>query len=475
MANTNQNERTVRFHFIAVCGTAMASIAADLASRGYTVTGSDSNVYPPMSDYLSAQKIKITEGFNPANLPKDGLIVVGNAVSRGNPELEAALDRNLSLISLPELINRYYLTGKHSLVVAGTHGKTTTTSMIAFILDRMGRKPGWMIGGIPLDLPTPCKYAEGSEFVIEGDEYDSAWFDKRPKFLHYRPRLAIITGIEFDHGDIYPNLEAIESAFRRFTGLLPGRGRIIANGDYPIVRQVTANAPCPEITYGRNEDCDWILLPEEASSPESQSYILKRRRLQYKMKLQVLGVHNALNAVAAVAICEEVGVQAMDSIRILAEFRGVQRRLQLVANRGNIILYDDFAHHPSAISVTLKAVRNRHPGNRLWAILEPRSNTMVRNYHHRELMKALQNADRVVIGALHRKNRVPVHGRLDRQKLIEELRVSGVQGFAVDKNNEISDYAQSHVREGDVLVVMSNGSFDGIIEELKLLITSRLE
>lgn len=471
MFNDHHLQPPQNFHFIAICGTAMASVAVNLVKQGYTVTGSDNHVYPPMSDFLVANRIPVAEGFSPDNLPEDGLIVIGNAVSRGNPELESALNRNMNLISLPELINRYYLTGKQSLVVTGTHGKTTTTSMAAFILDRSGRKPGWLIGGLPLDLDAPCQYGQGSEFIIEGDEYDSAWFDKRPKFLHYKPRYAVITGIEFDHGDIYRNLSAIESAFCRFVGLIPENGRIIANGDDAVVRRVIADAHCPVITYGNREENDWRLAPGDSlSNTKSSVRILKHGHDQFELRLLVPGEHNALNATAAIALTHESGITTNDALKVIAGFRGVKRRFQLVTNRNSFHLYDDFAHHPSAIRAALETARNQHHQSRLWAILEPRSNTMVRNHLQDDLVSALRIADRVILGTLHRKERIPVSERLNRNLIVEKLKEYGIPGHAAKSNLDITGFLKDRLIPGDVLVVMSNGKFDDLVERVNQLI-----
>lgn len=445
----------------------MASVAAELHRAGFEVTGSDTGFYPPMGTFLEEQGVKTLHGFDPSHLPENGLIVVGNAVSRGNVELEAALSNGLPLISLSELIARRHIGRRKSAVVTGTHGKTTTTSMLAHILRSAGREPGWMIGGIPLDLPAPCALGRGDEFVIEGDEYDVVYYDKRPKFMLYKPFYAIISGVEFDHADIYPDLAAIELQFRRFARLIPQNGCLVVNGDDELSMSISEEAFCKVVTFGTGENCDWMLKKKSDKTADEFELVTKDEISPISINLP--GEHNLKNGVAAVALACEIGVCKDVALRVLADFRGVSRRLELVVNTDKLIIYDDFAHHPTAIKATLSAVRKRHPEHILWAVLEPRSNTMVRNYHSRELTEALAIADRAIIGKLHRQEKIPVHLRLDRNVIQSELEHSGVNTFSSDKVDELVDFVSRNQTGKDVVVIMSNVGFDGIREKLKKL------
>lgn len=453
-----------RIHFIAVCGVAMASVAAELHRAGFEVTGSDTGFYPPMGTFLEEQGVKTLQGFDPSHLPEHGLIVVGNAVSRGNVELEAALNRGLPLISLSELVARRHIGRRKSAVVTGTHGKTTTTSMLAHILRSAGREPGWMIGGIPQDLPVPCALGKGKEFVIEGDEYDVVYYDKRPKFMLYRPFYAIINGIEFDHADIYQNLDAIELQFRRFVRLIPKNGCLIVNGDDELAMSISEEAFCKVITFGVSENCDWRLKSIEKSTGK---YELVTEDETSDISLHLPGVHNLKNGVAAIALACEIGVKREVALMVLANFRGVSRRLELVVDSNKLKIYDDFAHHPTAIKETLSALKLNHPNSTLWAILEPRSNTMVRNFHSKEITEALSIAGRVIIGKLHRLDSVPSHQRLDRNVIQSDLESAGVGTFSSDNVDDIVDFFIQNRTGKDVIVIMSNGGFDGIREKLK--------
>ncbi|MDP8228660.1 MAG: Mur ligase family protein [Candidatus Electryoneaceae bacterium] len=478
-----------KFHFIGICGVAMASVAAELKRSGFTVTGSDSGFYPPMSVFLEEQGVPVMQGFHPDNPPADALIVVGNALSRGNEELEAVLDRRLGLISLPELIARRYLTSnigspdglnndhirRRSVVVTGTHGKTTTTTMLAHILRENGRNPGWMVGGIPMDLPVPCEFGSGSEFVIEGDEYDTVYYDKRPKFLHYRPTFAILNSVEFDHADIYADFSAIDAAFRRFVRLLPRSGRLIVNGDDPNSMSIAEDSLCPTVTFGTGEHCQWrlesvssnvgqIRSPRTGISGCDESSVGGR---VLPMKIQMLGQHNLLNGLAAVATACEIGVDVLDALKALETFRGVVRRLELVIQSDELTIYDDFAHHPTAVEAALSAVRQRHPEQRIWALFEPRSYSMTKRIFMKPLTEALQKADCVVLGKVHRQERIPETERLDRRFVIDELRKSGVEAYIGGDAEEIIQLIDEHRRSNDVLVIMSNGGFGGLKQLLK--------
>jgi len=454
-------------HFIGVCGTAMASTAVELQRCGWNVSGSDSAFYPPMSDFLSGSGIRLYQGFNAQNLPDDGLIVVGNAISRGNVELEAALDRNLLCVSLPDLIQRQFLVGRKSVVIAGTHGKTTSTALMAHILRYAGREPGWLVGGIPNDLETPCRKGSGEVFVIEGDEYDSAWFDKRPKFLYYRPFYAGITSLEFDHSDIYADIQAISAEFKRFAGLLPQTGRLVVNGDDRNAVDAASAARCPVVTYGLSGQCQWRLgkfYIDKDKFWHAPCYI--DNEASGELRLKIPGRHNLMNAMLCLALAEEMGVDRQVALEAIFSFTGVQRRLTGMRLMSNCRLYDDFAHHPTAVQAALETVRAMHPQARLWALFEPRSNTMVRRFFQNELTEALAIADKVIIGPVHRAASIPAEQRLDRNKIVNELKARGIEAEYYDNYEAMAAKIKSEIRRGDVIVMMSNGAFGGIREEL---------
>lgn len=433
----------------------MASVAVELHRAGFAVSGSDSAFYPPMGDFLRREGLKTFAGYDPDNLPDNGLTVIGNAISRGNPELEAVLNARLPYISLPELISRRYLSHRKSIVIAGTHGKTTTTAMTAHILRSNGRDPGWMIGGMPVDLPFPCNMGSGNEFVIEGDEYDSVYYDKRAKFLHYQPNHAVLSGIEFDHADIFPDIEAIETTFTRFVRLIPANGSLTVNQDNDLAGRVASKALCRVITCGSGPDCQWRL--------DYESRVVKAiDNSRHKLTLRLPGKHNYMNALTAVALAYQIGVSIDDSIEALADFRGVGRRLEKVIETDKIVLYDDFAHHPTEIRASIQAIKEHYPGWRIWAVIEPRSNTLVRNIFERELAEALSNADVALLGSLHRKDRIPMESRLNREHVVDTISQNGNLATAADDASSIVEFVRKNASEKDVIILMSNGNFGGL-------------
>jgi UDP-N-acetylmuramate: L-alanyl-gamma-D-glutamyl-meso-diaminopimelate ligase len=446
----------------------MAAVAIDLSQRGWKITGSDAQFYPPMGDLLASSTLTTFRGYHPDNLPSAGLVIVGNAISRGNIELEAALNRNLTLCSLAEFIRLFYLPGKKSLVVSGTHGKTTTTSMLAFVLRELGSDPGWMIGGDPVDLPGPCYRGDGAYFAIEGDEYDTAWFDKRPKFFLYRPYHAILTSVEFDHSDIYPDLDAVTDVFSRMAGMLPEEGTLVVCGDESLPIEIARKSRSKVISYGTSDRCDrWLVDQTEMGTNSATALLHGFGDTPRKLALSLCGRHNLLNALSVVCMAEVLNFDLDDAISALSRFRGVARRLQLKANRNGIALLDDFAHHPTAISLTLQTVRKSHPSARVWAVFEPRSNTMVKNYFQVELENALAHADRVTLGPIHRLDKIESSVRLDVARICRSLTGKGIPASQLSTLETASFEKEfSDIREGDVIVVMSNGAFGGIIDWL---------
>ncbi len=454
-------------YLIGIGGAAMAPLAGMLAERGYRVTGSDSGVYPPASSLLEQLGIEWKPGFRAENLhPAPDLVVIGNAVSRGNPEVEFVLDNKIEYCSLPQIIRELFLPGHDSLVVAGTHGKTTTTSMLAWIFHSSGRRPDFLIGGVAENFGKSYGLGGGSEFIIEGDEYDSAFFDKGPKFLHYRPDHLIITSLEFDHADIYPDLAAIELQFRRLVNLVPRRGTIVCWGESETVRGVVAKAYCPVQTYGLAPECDWVAGDLQFAAGQTFFRAVFRGAEQATIRLPMAGRHNVLNALAAIAIARHRGISREQIERALDTFRGVARRMQVRGQAGGVTIVDDFAHHPTAIRLTIAAARQRWPGQRIWAAFEPRSNTMRRKIFESDLADSLAAADGVILGAVNRAQLLAEDERLSPQRVVSRIRGAGRRAEAFDSSDKIAEFLASEARPGDVVLALSNGSFDGLCDKL---------
>jgi UDP-N-acetylmuramate: L-alanyl-gamma-D-glutamyl-meso-diaminopimelate ligase len=459
--------RPLHFHLSGIGGAAMAPLAGMLAESGHRVTGSDAGIYPPASTLLDSLGIRWTNGFSAANLdPAPDIVVLGNALSRGNPEVEAVLDNKIPYRSLPQTLEEFFLPGRDSLVVTGTHGKTTTTSILSWILHHAGRRPNFLIGGIAENFGRSFGLGGGDEFVLEGDEYDSAFFDKAPKFLHYHPREIIITSLEFDHADIYENLAAIELQFRRLVNLVPGRGRIVAWGESDTVRRILQKAFCPVETYGFTPGVDWLAGDLEIADGETHFRVSRQGKEVAPVRISLPGRHNVLNAVAAIAIAHGRGVSGEAIASAMAEFRGVLRRLEIKGESSGVLVIDDFAHHPTAIRVTINAARHRWPGRRLWAVFEPRSNTMRRRVFEADLAESLSTADATVLGAVNRANLLSDEERMSPARVLETVRKTGRKAEGFDSAEEIADYLAAETRPGDLVLVMSNGSFDGLCGKL---------
>ncbi|HEU5410828.1 MAG TPA: UDP-N-acetylmuramate:L-alanyl-gamma-D-glutamyl-meso-diaminopimelate ligase [Candidatus Acidoferrales bacterium] len=451
-------------HLLGIGGAAMAPVAGMLKERGYTVTGSDANVYPPASTLLDSLKIPWNEGFRAENLnPHPDLIVVGNAISRGNAELEAALDAKIPYWSMPQTIEELFLPGHTSVVIAGTHGKTTTTAMLAWILHVAGRKPDFLIGGVAPNFgDRSYGLGGGEEFVIEGDEYDSAYFDKQPKFLHYHPDELILTSLEFDHADIYENLAAIELQFRRLVNLVPRRGKILAWGEADTLVACTKKAFCPVETYGLAPQMDWHAGDIEWRDNMTHFRVAHRGREVAQIRIPVSGRHNVMNALACVALALGRGVDREAIEEALAEFQSVRRRMEIKGDVNGILVVEDFAHHPTAIRLTIEAARSQWPKRRLWAAFEPRSNTMRRRIFAEALADSLATADGVCLGAVNRAQLLSDDERLDPQQVAASIRARGKIAEAFASAAEINEYLAEKLSPGDVVLVMSNGSFDGL-------------
>jgi UDP-N-acetylmuramate: L-alanyl-gamma-D-glutamyl-meso-diaminopimelate ligase len=458
-------------HLSGIAGSAMAPLGGMLAESGYRVTGSDAGVYPPASTLLESCGIKWNDGFSESNLqPHPNLVIIANALPRGNPEVEYVLDEKIPYMSLPQAVEEFFLPGRDSIVVAGTHGKTTTTSMLAWIMHVAGRRPNFLIGGLAENFGKSYGLGGGSDFIIEGDEYDTAFFDKGPKFLHYHPDELVITSLEFDHVDIYADLAAIELQFRRLVNLVPRRGRIIAWGDNDphtaAVRRVTEKAFCPVETYGLDGTTNWIAGDITHVDDCMDFRIAHRAQEMAKIRLPLAGRHNVLNALAAAAIAFGRDVPRNAIEEALRTFRGVRRRLQVQGDAGGILVVDDFAHHPTAIRATLEAARGRWPNRRLWAAFEPRSNTMRRNTFEGPLAESLSLADGIVLGPVNRANLLSDAERLSPDRIVKLLTAKKRQATECPSTDAIVEYLSREAKSGDVVLVMSNGSFDGLCGKL---------
>ncbi len=459
-------------HLIGICGTAMASLAGMLQLQGHRVTGSDTAAYPPMSDLLASLKIPIHEPYAESNMePRPDLVVVGNAISRGNVELEYVLDQRIPFCSMASILHDEFLAGRESLVVAGTHGKTTTTSMLAWIYEVASRRnpalaPSFLIGGVAENFGTSFMVRPTRPFLLEGDEYDTAFFDKGPKFLHYFPDALILTHVEFDHADIYADLTAVKTAFKRLVNLVPRRGRIVAFDGSENVSECIAKAFCAVERYGFGADSHWRVsnLRHEGSSSR---WTLSRGGTSYaELTLPMAGEHNALNATAAAALAAGQGVSAEVIVEALASFKSVKRRLEVRAVVDGITIIDDFAHHPTAIRETLRALREAYPRQRLWAVLEPRSNTLRRNVFENDLVESLSLADRVVLAAVFKSESIPATERLHPERVVAALNAGGTEASLLADADAIVTVMASRLEPGDVVAILSNGGFGGIYNKL---------
>lgn len=454
-------------HLIGVCGTAMASLAGMLNERGFRVTGSDAAAYPPMSDFLASLKIPVAQPFDPANLkPHPDLVVVGNAISRGNVELEYILDQRIPFCSLPQILHDEFLRGKEVLVVAGTHGKTTTTSMLSWIFHSAGLEPSFLIGGIAENFGSSFALGKGKHFILEGDEYDTAFFDKGPKFLHYFPDRVVLTSVEFDHADIYKDLDAVETAFKRLVNLVPRRGAIVAIDTGDSVARCIAKAFCPVERYGLQAIAQWRIVNLRFEPARTAWTVLKSGEPWMDFEFGLAGEYNVCNATAAAAMAAGCGIAKNKIQAALKTFKSVKRRLEVKAQVNGITIIDDFAHHPTAIAGTLTALRSRFPSSRLWVILEPRSNTLRRNVFQHELANSLALADEVIVAGVFKSDAIPPAERLDLMAVGADLQQRGKRARIISGVDGIVQVAAPEMRSGDVVAILSNGGFDGIYQKL---------
>ncbi|HVO80559.1 MAG TPA: UDP-N-acetylmuramate:L-alanyl-gamma-D-glutamyl-meso-diaminopimelate ligase [Terriglobales bacterium] len=454
-------------HLIGICGTAMASLAGMLQQRGFRVTGSDAAAYPPMSEFLVSLGIPLAQPFDARNLtPRPDLVVVGNAISRGNVEVEFMLNERISFYSLPQILHDEFLRGKEVLVVAGTHGKTTTTSLLAWIFHTAGQQPSFLIGGIAENFGSSFRLGQGKHFILEGDEYDTAFFDKGPKFLHYFPDAAILTSVEFDHADIYKDLDAVETAFKRLVNLVPQRGRIVAFDTGESLERCLARAFCPVERYGAAAGSVWQAVDVRLEPSRSLWSVLRNGRPWADFEFALGGEYNVWNATAAAAIAAHYDIPKEEIAAALKTFKSVKRRLEVRCQVNGITIIDDFAHHPTAIAGTLTALRSRYPGARIWAILEPRSNTLRRNVLQGELAQSLALADEIVVANVFKSEAIPPAERLDLAAMAGEVQRHGRRARIVPEVDGIVQLVAPEMRPGDVVAILSNGGFGGIYEKL---------
>jgi UDP-N-acetylmuramate: L-alanyl-gamma-D-glutamyl-meso-diaminopimelate ligase len=459
-------------HFSGICGTAMASLAGLLQLQGHRITGSDKAAYPPMSDLLHELGIPVMQPYAEANLdPAPDLVVIGNALSRGNPEVERVLDERIPFTSMAALLREEFLLGRESLVVAGTHGKTTTSSMLAWIYQVAAREnpalePSFLIGGVAENFATSFQLRPTRTFIVEGDEYDTAFFDKGPKFLHYFPDALILTHVEFDHADIYVDLEAVKTAFKRLVNLVPRRGLIVAYDGSANVSECVSNALCRVERYGFSAEADWRIRNLRHENGLTRWEIWRNGALWAEFEMSLAGEHNALNATAAAALAFNQGISKEAIQEALSTFKSVKRRLEVRAQIGGITVIDDFAHHPTAIRETLRALRSVYPKSRLWAILEPRSNTLRRKVLEGDLVESLRLADRVVLAGVYQQQRIPEPERLNPEEVVRALHEAGTEAELFSDVDVIVNSIAPLLQPGDVVAILSNGGFDGIYEKL---------
>ncbi len=462
-------------HLIGICGTAMATLAAMLRARGFDVRGSDHHVYPPMSDFLRGEGITLLDGYKAEHITSDiDLVVVGNAISRGNVELEEVLDRKIRFCSLPEAVRDNFLWAARSIVVAGTHGKTTTTTLVGWTLASGGLDPSVLVGGISGNFNSSYRLGQGRAFVIEGDEYDSAFFDKTAKFLKYLPDVAIVGNLEYDHADIYPDMDALRLAFTRFVNLVPRRGLLLLGADSPEAMALAPAARSKVETFGMADGATWQAHAIESTAEGMRFSVRKKGEPYGQIVLPLFGDFNVRNALAAVAVADAEGMSPSAVAEALKQFKGVKRRLQLRGTAHGVAVYDDFAHHPTAIAETLGGVRSAFPDRRIWAVFEPRSATSCRRIFQEDFAKAFAShpVHRVIIAAVFRSN-LPDDERLSAERLTEDLRANNVKAHHIEKVDDIVAEIAREAKDGDMVVGMSNGGFDDFHRKLLTALEQR--
>lgn len=471
----NKAPDTVRHvHVMGVCGTGMAALAGMLQDSGLKVTGSDANVYPPMSDFLAGAGIAVLEGYRPENLePRPDLVIVGNVIRAVNPEAVALAAAGIPYLSMPQALGHFFLQTRKSMVVAGTHGKTTTSSLLATSMHYCGGTPGFLIGGLVEAFGRNYNLSDAPWFVIEGDEYDTAFFNKVSKFLHYRPFNAILTSIEFDHADIFPDLEAIKDSFRRFVQLLPKKGCLVACYDDSLVREISQQAQCPVISYGTDPACKFQVVDIKADGLQTSFTLLRHKKEFGRFVLPMPGLHNVLNASAVIALMDHIDFSVQDVTNALVQFKGVKRRQQVRGEVNGITVIDDFAHHPTAVKATIQALRAAYPEHRLVVVFEPRTNTSRRAIFQKQYVHSFSGADMVLVREHVPLDTVAVNEQFSSRRLVDDLKNQSIPAAYYADTDAILDALQENARSGDVIAVLSNGGFDNIHSRLLTLLAAQ--
>ncbi|MBN1542737.1 UDP-N-acetylmuramate:L-alanyl-gamma-D-glutamyl-meso-diaminopimelate ligase [candidate division KSB1 bacterium] len=446
----------------------MAPLAVMLKQKGHTVWGVDEDVYPPMSLFLAENDIPVHIGYDPAHLdPAPDLVVVGNTISRGNPEIEEILNRRIPIVSLPEAIRDYLIRGHRSIVVTGTHGKTTTSALLAWIFQQAGRRPNFLVGGLLANFGRGFQLSDGPDVILEGDEYDSAYFDKVAKFLHYQPDIGVINHVEFDHADIYNSFEEIQTAFKRFVNLIPGNGFLVACSDFSSVREVIAKSFCEVETFGlQDSPADWRADAIHFESNRTVFDVIFRGQVQEKIEMPLPGAYNVRNALAAIAVARHVQIEWSDIRQGFSTFAGVMRRMEFKGSAGGVDIYDDFGHHPTAIREALIGFKRHHPESKVWALFEPRSATTRRSIFQSDLAEALSEADRVLIAPVHRPDKAPPGQVLSCERLVNDLIAHHVPARCCPASDRMVEILLDELRTGDAVITFSNGPFGGIHQKL---------
>ncbi|MCH8156219.1 MAG: UDP-N-acetylmuramate:L-alanyl-gamma-D-glutamyl-meso-diaminopimelate ligase [Nitrospinae bacterium] len=461
------NEKIQSIYLIAICGTGMASLAGLLQKSGYRVTGSDSNIYPPMSTLLESIGIDIKPGYRRENIDNSiDLVVVGNAVSKNNEEVLAVQEKGIPYTSFPEALGKFFLANKKSLVVAGTHGKTTTSAMLSWMLHAAGRNPGFMVGGWMKNFDGNHAIPKGDFFVTEGDEYDTAFFDKGPKFLHYRPFASILTSIEFDHADIFRDVEHIKDSFRKYVKIIDAQGFLLVEFADTHIRDVLAGAACTVETYGFSPEADWSAGDYRYEDGAGHFSLRHRGTPAGTFRLPMIGRHNMENAAAVAAMGLKLGLGTEEIEKAFATFKGIKRRQEVVGVKSGVTVIDDFAHHPTAIRLTLEAVREAYPGHRVWAVFEPRSATSRRNVFADRLPQCFAAADRVILAGLFAPDKIKPEERLNPQRVVEDINRNGGDAHFIPEVDAIVERMATECRPDDVVLIMSSGGFSGIHQKL---------
>ena len=454
-------------YLIAICGTGMAALAGLLRGAGYRVSGSDTNIYPPMSVLLENAGIPVLPGYRKENITGDiDLVIVGNAVSKTNEEVQSVLEAGLDYMSFPEALSHFFLDGRKSLVVTGTHGKTTTASLLSWVLHDSGRKPGFMVGGWLKNFDSNHLVPEGDYFVTEGDEYDSAFFDKGPKFLHYRPDVSILTGIEFDHVDIFKDLDQIKDAFRKYVSLIRPEGVILVKHADANIQDVLGEAVCRIETYGYLDGADWRIGDYQFEGGYGSFSLFYQGEKKGDFQLAMIGRHNVENAAAVAALCLGLGLTVKEINSAFKSFQGIKRRQEVVGVKKGVTVLDDFAHHPTAIRLTLEAVKEAYPGQRVWAVFEPRTATSRRKVFEQDFPDSFLGADRVVFAGLFAPEKIREKDRLDPERVVTLIRQKGGNANFIPEVDGIVGFMAENVENRDVVLVMSSGGFGGIHQKI---------